>query len=84
MTHWNLVVILNNTITKGNTMHTTPTDQLPAFMLARDNHVRLDPVTGWWYCIVCDAHTHQDWLLKPDTWTAIRFSVATPNIGAQQ
>ena len=84
MTHWNLVAILNNTITEGNTMDTThtPTDQLPAFVLARENHVRLDPVTGWWYCIRCDAHTHQDWLFRPDTWSGIRFNVDMPNMGA--
>ena len=61
--------------------HNINPDQLPAFVLARDNHVRLDPVTGWWHCIRCDAHTHQDWLFKPDTWSGIRFNVTRPNIG---
>lgn len=39
----------------------------------------LNPITGVWHVIICNKHTHQDWVFKQDSWSCIRFNAIIPN-----
>ena len=45
----------------------------------KQTYTNMNPVTGNWHVIVCNQHTHQDWLFKADSWSCIRFNVDKPN-----
>ena len=44
-----------------------------------NTHSWLNPTTGAWHIIICNQHTHQDWVFTEDSWNCIRFNVTMPN-----
>ena len=43
-------------------------------------YTNMNPMTGHWHVIVCNKHTHQDWVFKEDSWSCRRFNVEQPII----
>jgi len=43
-------------------------------------YTELNSNTGSWHVIVCNQHTHQDWVFKEDSWSCRRFNATMPSL----
>jgi hypothetical protein len=43
-------------------------------------YTNMNPNTGSWHVIVCNQHTHQDWVFKEDSWSCRRFNATMPSL----